>query len=243
MTHQKGLQAAVVWLYWQGYAEKEIVSLRREISQRHRLGKTWLNLPQSTVNRWLKAARDADSDLEIWHLLNRRRWKPGIYTNWKVEGQIILMAFYDPLRDQVFLGAGDAFIPLDPSGDLETTMLPEVIEQEKQWRQQREADLQRLSPPIPVLLKYRFGYSYRDIARLSQRKRSRFPDRDKAPEVQQLVTHLEPMSYSTIRRTILGYDRDRIDSGVRKVTSKKVVDLFIGETVEDWSQQNEGGTS
>ena len=68
-------------------------------------------VPRQTLNRWLKEAKDEDPDLEIIHHLNRRRWKPGVYTDWRPVGKIILGPTYDPLLNRItldgVLGIGD----------------------------------------------------------------------------------------------------------------------------------------
>ncbi|MFH1141150.1 MAG: hypothetical protein V1724_05710 [Chloroflexota bacterium] len=244
MKHQIRLQKTVIHLYRNGYTEAEIIELRDRIGSLYKLGAAWLVVHPRTVNRWLKAAREADPDLEIAHLVNRRRWKPGIYANWKAEGQVILMPFYDPIRGKMYLGAGDTFFQLSAGPQVEMVKPPEAIEQEQRWQQERERDLQGVSwvsdipqaPPIAVVLHTDYGYSYRDIAKLSKQQWSRFRDRDKAPGVQELIKglrHTGELSYSKVRRIILEYDRQQARKAMMQQRTA-TFDFRTGEIVEDW---------
>ena len=103
------LQAKVVALYREGRAEAEILAARDHLSQSDSV---WADLKQSTLSRWIRQAKRADADLEIRHLLNRRRVRPGLYTNWVPDGQIILGSYYDELTDSLYLSPRADYSPV-----------------------------------------------------------------------------------------------------------------------------------
>ena len=142
----------------------------------------------------------------------------------------------------------------NPKRRLDTVKAPEVLDQEaRSAKMQKEArhNLQTPSPPsqeeppVAAQLRARFGYSYRDIAKVSKELgQSRDPDKDKIPEVRELIRHLRSegeKSYSTFRRIVDNYEHRQTKKGVKKEISTKVVNLFTGQTIKDWSQPEEGG--
>jgi predicted nucleic acid-binding Zn-ribbon protein len=170
------------------------------------------------------------------------------------KGQIVLGPFYDPISHKMFLGPGMDFIPLNPNRKVDMVKSAKALQQEEQWMQERGKDLRSArpstlptqeEPPVAAQLQARFKYSLRDIANLSKELgRSKSPEKDKKPEVQELVRSLRregKMSYSKVRRIILNYDRRRTKGAVKREISTKVVNFFTGETIKDWSQPEEGG--
>ena len=100
-------------LYWQGYTERELTVHRSELVERHPLGKAWEGSKQKTlINRWINKAKEKDPDLDVWHVLNRRKRRPGIYTNWEPKGKLILSHFMDHLTRTKYFGPGDTLILL-----------------------------------------------------------------------------------------------------------------------------------
>ena len=204
--HPKALTNAVVALYREGFTEQRIVTLTGQLAATHKLGDAWTRLNQSTVNRWLKAARDEDPDLQIWHLLNLRRRKPGVYSNWTPKGQIILMPFYERLTDTLYLGPGMDYIPLK-GGRMPGNVVGRV---ERETRATGyPMNLSDAAGPCVAELAS-MGYSGRDIVRLWEGRKTSHPDKDHAPRVRWLAKELRnlrrrALSYSTISRILKIY--------------------------------------
>jgi len=190
------LKEAVTDLYGDGRTEKELIVLSKELSKHHRLGPAWLRVNQQTVNRWLSEAKRQDPDLEIWHLLNRRDRVPGLYTHWQPVGLKRVLISHDGLTGIIYLAPGVDFFPSGQGA--------KPIQNSRGRKAWRESKSEAMMGYVWPLWK-EFGYSYRDIAKLSNKKSTRYPDRDKTPVVEGLTMLLEPMSYSTIRRIIQRY--------------------------------------
>ena len=183
------------------------IRYRDRLKEIHKLGSAWGALTQSTVNRWINAAKKSDPDVEVQHVLNRRRWWPGIYTDWQPHGVIILGPYYDPLEDALYLGTGDSHIPL---GDRKHGR---VVERDPGWANRvsskwRMKDSDAVGPYVAELTS--LGYSLRDIVNLWKGFQTRHPDTDKAPRVRLLakqLRHVRPnaMSYTTIGRILRLY--------------------------------------
>ncbi|MFC1935591.1 hypothetical protein ACFLX9_02360 [Chloroflexota bacterium] len=193
--HPKIVKERAIDLFHQGYDEKEIVVGLRQLEGQYS------EITRSAVDRWVKAARYSDPDLQIWHLLNRRKRKPGIYTNWKPEGQIVLGPYHDPLMGILYLSSGDDII-LPTRKHPEHIMESLVVEEEQE---QYEKSLRSPAEPlgeilIPHLMYLReiHRFSYREIANLVQRNAKRLGG-------DTYVDRLSKMSYSTVRRIIQRY--------------------------------------
>ncbi|MSQ17955.1 MAG: hypothetical protein EXR54_10490 [Dehalococcoidia bacterium] len=192
-----------------GYTEGEIIRYRQRLTAIHKLGAAWDSLNQSSLNRWIKSAKEADPDLEILHLLNRRRWKPGIYTHWTPEGTIILGPYYESLADTLYLGAGMDYFPI---GDRTPGR---IVETDPKWRDWLPKARMKDSDAVGIYVSELsgLGYSSRDIVNLWKGIPTRHPDMDKAPRVQWLAKQLrgtpgrpiKPMSFSTIARILRVY--------------------------------------
>jgi len=225
--HPSQVREEATNLYRNGYNEGDIVT---GLQQR---GGAWGKVSRSTVNRWLVAARELDPDLVIRHHLNLRKRKPGVYTDWKAVGTIILGPFYDPLTDTLYLGPGISFYPL-PGSREPMNVVKYGAEQEKRWREKFEQFFEK-ARPVPysemvisylVQLHDIFGYSYRDIAKLSKGEPTRFPDKDKLEIVQHAASQLKPTSYSTVRRMIQEYSegvKDRRSGVIKQISTQHVV--------------------
>jgi hypothetical protein len=185
----------------------------------------WLKVTAGLVNRWLAAARSADADLEIEHLLAARRRRPGIYTDWKRDGYVIYPAFVDQLRRRVYSAEGYEFTPL--------STFPEGYEVERRDRSyvqpgiilpgdQVLADSRAVAAKAPrkrgisnhddvglmvAELHSSFGYSTREIRAVWARVGSKRPEVDRSPRVTELVRRLRSIaehspSHSTIARML-----------------------------------------
>lgn len=214
------LSEAVIAFYQEGRNAAEIVKLVPQLSSEHKLGSARGTINQRLVNRWLRNAREEDPDLVIWHHLNRRRRKPGVYTNWTRGGFVILAPFYDPLTDTLYLGPGDtAMIP--ESGVPEHVITSEVKQNSSghrspKWRM-RDSDA---VGPYVAELHDAFGYSSRDIVKLWENKKTRHPATDGEPRVMWLAeqlrgVRLKAMGHTTVNRIlkVYGYRSSNFESG------------------------------
>ena len=198
------LHETVVRLYKQGYTERELNNHRSKLVERHSLGAAWEGLNQKTLNRWINQAKENDPDLEVWHVLNRRKRRPGLYTNWEPNGKVLLSFFKDPLTETIYLGPGDEFIPLDDLGPWK------IIRPDGKY-QPNFAKLSDIDAAGQYLAELAYlGYNPRQIVKLWKGEKTRRPSVDELARVQQLVSRLrftreEPLSYSTIRRALKIY--------------------------------------
>ena len=207
MKQSNQIRESVVRLYRDGYTEAEINRGKDRLSTIHKLGSEWTTLNQSKVNRWLNAAKEDDPDLEVWHVLNRRRWKPGVYNNWRPEGIIILPPFYDPLADTLYLGPGDGFIP---TGGREPGNILRVGKTRDGHVRTRRGlpDSDAVGPYVAELAS--FDYSCREIVALWRGHATRNRRLDGTVRVKRLVEHMrniqpKPMSYVTVSRILQKY--------------------------------------
>ncbi len=200
------LKKAAIQLYRDGHTEGEMVQHKGRLKEIHRLASAWDSLNQSNLNRWINSAKEGDPDLEIWHLLNRRRKWPGLYNDWGIDGKIILSPYYDPLTDTLYLGPGMDYIPIGERKPGQT------VRRDPAWRDRlhkwRMNDSDAIEPYVSELAS--LGYSLRDIVSLWKGVKTRHQDLDKAPRVQWLVKQLKgvrqkAMSYTTIGRILRVY--------------------------------------
>ena len=207
MKRNNRLGKAVVSLYRDGYTEVQMVRGRDRLSFIHKLGTEWITLTQSNVNRWINGAIEDDPDLEVWHVLNKRKWKPGVYNNWRPDGRRVMLSHcYDPLADTLYLGPGDGYIP---TGDWK----PGNIVRIGQSREDRSVTKSRpvsdaVGPYVAELAS--LEYSCREIVALWNRHGTGHTRLDRKPRVRRLVQQLryireKPMSYSTIARILKTY--------------------------------------
>jgi len=197
----------VVRLYRDGYTEAQIIRGKDRLSTIHKLGSEWTTISQSKVNRWLNGAIADDPDLEVWHVLNRRRWKPGVYNNWRPEGIVILPPFYDPLADTLYLGPGDEFIPISGREPGNIERIGEGRETSSSSRR-RLPDSEAAGPYLAELAS--LGYSCRDLEALWRGHGTKHSTLDRSPRVRRLREQLrlirsKPLSYSTISRILQKY--------------------------------------
>ena len=218
-TQTSLLKDAVIHLYDAGYSEATIVSMakklaglgprtlerqrveiRRLFGQRLELGQTWLRLKQSTVNRWLRLARERDPDLEIRHVLAKRKWRPGAYTNWQPTGPFHIGSTYDPITDTMYLGPGVREVHSQPRQSY-----PRVVKSsgEKEEAEIREGPLWQAF--TLAILKKKFEYSYRELSALSRGRSTRRAEVDLLPDVKDYLKHLQPVTYSKARRLVLDF--------------------------------------
>ncbi|MSQ07662.1 MAG: hypothetical protein EXR46_10900 [Dehalococcoidia bacterium] len=209
---QNLLREAAIRLYRTGYPEGEIIRHKDRLAEIDKLGSAWDSLTRSSLNRWIKSAKEDDPDLEIWHLLNRRKWKPNVYTNWKCEGVIFLRPFYDPLSETMYLGPGQDYFPIGGKKP------GNIVRVGKEKRQANPIGVRLGMNASDAVGQYvaelaSLGYSLRDIVALWKGTKTRHPDMDKAPRVQWLAKQLrgtparpiKPMSFSTIARILRVY--------------------------------------
>lgn len=217
------LKEAVLALYSSGYNKAKIISnvellsemgprtperQRAEIERiygiRLYLGSLWKSINQSTINRWLGDARRQDPDLEIRHILGRRNFHPGLYTNWQPTGPLHIGTYYDPITDTMHLGPGVSTELRSRRVIRNTCRSEDAKSEEEQWQKTRERQAY-----ILAALKETFGYSYRDLERLSKKKHTRYPERDKLPGVKNFERNLDRVSYSKARRLVLEFELTR----------------------------------
>ncbi len=227
-NHPKRLKQAAIRLYRDGYTEAEIICNKERLTEVHKLGPEWKSANQTSLNRWIKSAKEEDLDLQIWHLLNRRRRRPNTYTNWQPDGVIILGAYYEPLEDTLYLGPGDGYIPVG------TRNPSKIVETDPEWRAWLQDAGRSLKDTDAVGLYVAelssLGYSLRDIVTLWGKGRTRYPDRDKAPRVQWLIQRIrivreKPMSYTTIRRILQTYSFGPVAESFKETQMAEIGDL------------------
>lgn len=203
---------AVIRMYHDGYNEAEILGLRERFTE--------IDLNQSSLNRWVKKAREDDPDLEIRHLLNRRRRRPGVYTQWQAGGVIYLAPYYDPLLDTLFLGTGQDFLSTggrEPGNTVrvKSPPLPSVVSgsdggTERTTRRKKRPKVRESDAAGPFVARLSsLGYSQRDIVALWKRRPTKNPELDGTPWVRWQVAQLhrirmpeKAMSASTIGRIL-----------------------------------------
>jgi hypothetical protein len=197
--HSRELKEAAVSLYRDGSTEAEIVQNKARLMRVHRLGSEWEPLLPKTLNRWLNLAKEADPDLEIVHLLNRRRRRPGLYNHWEMTGEMeILTQYHDRVTHKMYVGPGMDYIPI---GEEDPPEVVRVGDRFGKWE-----------PPGPLLYLARLaslGYSLRGIEKLWKGEETRHPNLDEKnwEEAQRIISAVRTspaMSYSTIRRTLQG---------------------------------------
>ena len=209
-----GLRPKAVALYRDGRTEKEILANSDRLAQSDRV---WEQLKQSTLSRWIRQAKRADADLEIRHLLNRRRLRPGLYTNWIPDGQIILGSYYDELTDSLYLGPGADYSPL-PGRPRPKHIVRSDAAPSPQSRRQRDRD-----SAGPYLAHLRaLGYSLREIKLLWDGKKTRHPELDYTEWVEFLVSKLREFrsgsrSHGTIQNILRVYQAGPMPESVRQV--------------------------
>ena len=200
---QKRLKEIAILLYRSGNSEAEILANKANHAEVRELGTDWDSIKQTSLNRWLRAAKDEDPDLEIWHILNRRWRKPGMYTNWEPNG----LAFFGE------------YIPLgDPGPPVEAG--PQWKVRLKLGKKYSLKDTDAVGIYIAELKS--FGYSLREIVAIWGNQSSRHPTWDKSPRVKRLVRLIqdvrkEPMSYTTIRQILKTYTIGPIDEAINEV--------------------------
>lgn len=214
-----GLSEAVITFYREGRTAAEIVRLAPRLSLSHKLGDAWKTINQRLVNRWLRNAREEDPDLVISHNLNQRRRKPGLYTNWIRDGEILHAHYYDPLTDTLYLGTGMGFEPAPGSKAPGNVVRYEEKKKAPSYRRPRMRDSDAAGPYVAEL-RDAFGYSSRDIAKLWEKRETRHPAKDRQPRVVWLAeqlrgVRLKPMGHTTINRILktYGYIRPNVESG------------------------------
>jgi hypothetical protein len=181
------LKEAAIELYRQGYSQAEVLRNKERLAEIHRLGSAWKSLTQSSLTRWIKAAREDDFDLGVWHLLGSRRFKPDIYTNWRPQGKIIIAPFYDEITDTRYSGVWNKPPPAP------------------KWKM----PLSDAAGPYVAQLRS-LGYSIREIQKLWDGKGTKNQKLDQSPQVQLLVRQLRvirktAMSHTTISRILHVY--------------------------------------
>ena len=209
-----GLRPKAISLYREGRTETEILANSERLAQSD---PAWADLKQSSLNRWCRQAKRADPDLEIWHLLNRRRFRPGLYTNWVPNGQIILASHYDDFTDTLYLGPGADYSPL-PGRPTPKNIVRSDDTSSPQSRRQRDRD-----SAGPYLAHLRaLAYSLREIKRLWKGEKTRHPALDDTEWVGFLVSQLrmireDPWSHGTIQNILRVYQAGPMPESVRKV--------------------------
>jgi hypothetical protein len=194
----------VVIYYRQGYTERDLIVYRSELVERHPLGPAWETLNQKTLNRWINQAKEKDPDLEVWHVLNKRKRRPGMYTYWKPDGQVILGIFMDHLTQTIYLGPGDEFFPLEDLGPWK------IVRPDGKYQPDfgKQSDVDAAGEYLAELAF--LGYNPRQIVKLWRGEKTRRPSVDELARVQQIVSILRlrrkgPLSHSTIRRALKIY--------------------------------------
>jgi hypothetical protein len=210
--NRNALKEAAIALYRRGHSQAEILRLKERLVEIHPLGAVWQSLTKSSLTRWINAAKEDDFDLEIQHLLGRRRLRPGMYTNWKPEGKIFLLP-YDPLTDTLYLGPGMDYFPY-PLGVKEPSNIvrvgnkkaPPTRHQPRHQRKMPDSD----AAGFYVAQLRNLNYSIREIQRLWNGEGTKYTKLDRSPQVQYMVSQLQQvrpraMSHTTIARILKIY--------------------------------------
>ena len=213
MTHEivkllkqiKTLREAAVALFRDGYTGIEIVRNKDRLNELHKPSPDWISISQSSLNRWINSAKNEDSDLEIWHLLNRRRRRPGMYTNWQPNGVVILGPHQDPLEVEASGNSGTPTVNRVPS-----KFVPIGPKLRKRIKKTSYSISDSDAVGIYLAELSERGYSVRGIVTLWKTGRTRSPDKDKTRRVQWLIRQIKavretPMSYSTVWRILQMY--------------------------------------
>jgi hypothetical protein len=201
---RKGLKEAAIRLYRLGYSQAEILRNKERLAEIDRLGAVWQSLTQSHLSRWINAAKEDDFDLEIWHLLGRRRFRPDIYTNWKPEGKIIVPFYHDPLTDTLYLTPDGDYYPYPPGVKEPSKIVRGGKKKAPRTRQEPKRPGSDAAGPYVAMLRA-MNYSIREIQHLWNGEGTKYPKLDESPLVQLLVHRLKEvrptaMSHQTIWR-------------------------------------------
>ena len=215
------LKEAIVAYYREGRTVVEIVRLTPRLATSHAFGDAWKTINQRLVNRWLRKAKEEDPDLVIWHHLNRRRRQPGLYTNWRGDGFILLSPYYDTLTDTLYLGTGMDFEPAPGSRPPGNIIRYEGKQETPDYS--GPGPRKRYSDAVGTYvaeLHDAFGYSSRDIVKLWEKGKTRHPAKDNQPRVVWLVERLREVKTRAIGHTTVvrilkehGYIRPSLESG------------------------------
>jgi hypothetical protein len=195
------LKEAAIALYRQGYSQAEILRHKERLVEIHRLGSVWKSLTQSSLTRWINAAKEDDFDLEIWHLLGRRRFRPGIYTNWNPEGKLILPPCHDQLTDTLYLGPGMDYFPTT-GGKEPSNIVRTGIEKNPAWPKWKMPVSDAAGPYVAQLRS--LNYSIREIQHLWNGEGTKYRKLDQSPQVQLLVSQLRKVRPRAMTHTTIG---------------------------------------
>ena len=227
LEQTKSLEKAVIVLFRDGYTGIEIVRNKTRLNELHKPVPGWDSISQSSLNRWINLAKKEDADLEIWHLLNRRRRRPGMYTNWQPSGVVIFGPHnedYEALEVKQLPSneiptvnrVPSRFIPIGPK-------LRKRIK--KTGYSINDAD----AVGIYVAELSDLGYSIRDIVKLWNWGRTRYPDKDEAPRVEWLIQQIRairksPMSHTTIWRILQIYSMGPVAESFKQTQMAEIGD-------------------
>lgn len=209
-----GLRPKVIALYRDGRTEKEILANSDRLAQSDPV---WEQLKQSTLSRWIRQEKGTDPDLEIWHLLNRRRCRPGLYTHWIPSGQIILGSYFDDFTQTLYLAPGADYSHL-PGRPGPQHIVRSDAGPSPQSRRRRDRD-----SAGPYLAHLRaLGYSLREIKLLWDDEKTGHPELDYTEWVRFLVSELRKIrtqsrSHATIRNILEVYQAGPMPESVRQV--------------------------
>jgi hypothetical protein len=193
------LKEAAIALYRQGYSQAEILRHKERLVEIHRLGSVWKSLTQSSLTRWINAAKEDDFDLEIWHLLGRRRFRPGIYTNWNPEGKIILLPYHDPLTDTLYLGPRMGYLGANEPSNIVRVGEKKAQSTRHEWKM---PDSDAAGPYVAQLRS--LNYSIREIQHLWNGEGTKYRKLDQSPQVQLLVSQLRKVRPRAMTHTTIG---------------------------------------
>ncbi len=225
LDQTKTLREAVVALFRDGYTGVEIFRNKDRLNELHKSALDWNSIGQNSLNRWINSAKKEDSDLEIYHLLNRRRRRPGMYTNWQPNGVVIFGPHREDLEVKPYWRTGVRAINKIPSKFVAIGTKRKA--KAKGTGYLRDTD----AVGLYVAELSELGYSLRDIVALWKTGRTRSPAKDKAPRVQWLLRQIravrqEPMSYSTIRRILQIYSYGPVAESLKLTQMADIGDLY-----------------
>ena len=223
-SRAKTLEEAVIVLFRDGYTGTEIVRNKDLLNGLNNSRLDWSSIKQSSLNRWINLAKNEDADLEIWHLLNRRRRRPGMYTNWQPNGVVILGPHHEPLdikpdsssSIQTVNRVPSKFVPIDPT-------------RKARAKRTGYSMIDSDSVGLYVAELSELGYSVRDIVALWKTGHTRSPDKDKARRVQWLIGQIrsvrkESMSYSTVWRILQTYSFGPVSESFKQTQMAEIGD-------------------
>lgn len=224
LDQTKTLRDAVVVLFRDGYTGVEIFRNRDRLNELHKSALDWNSIGQNSLNRWINSAKKEDSDLEIYHLLNRRRRRPGMYTNWQPNGVVIFGPYREDLEVKPYWRTGVRTFNKIPSKFVPTGSKRRAKVKSTGYPKETDA------VGIYVAELSELGYSVRDIVTLWKTGRTRSPAKDKAPRVQWLIRKIkavrqEPMSYSTIWRILQTYSFGPVAESFKETQMAEIGDL------------------